>query len=358
VTDPGPARTRLVITVDTEPDDQWEPALGGRLAPFRFENTRGLHRLRDHARALGVPMTWMTSYAIALDGPSAAILRDCAAHGDEIAGHLHGWETPPFAACDAGARPFIGEYPAPLRLAKHEALVEAHERAFGARPRSYRAGRWGVDALELEHLAALGYKIDSSIAPGIDFRDRAGLRMLGPDFRGHLRPEPAGPYRAGGLWQVPVSVTPLGPLAGGSSGAALARLAARRGAGSRAHVLAHRALDRSGLQRLIWVRPLRHPRALLVAATRALVRRRAPVVNVMFHSSEAFTGTSPLSRTAADTDRLYDDLTAIVRAALEQGAVARTLSDAVADLTDTRQAAAPADLRAPRLAAVAERPAP
>jgi hypothetical protein len=68
-----------------------------------------------------------------------------------------------------------------------------------------------------------------------------------------------------------------------------------------------------------------------VEATRRLVRRGAPIVNVMFHSSEAFTGTSPLSRTRADTDRLYGDLTAIVRAAVELGAVPRTLRDAVAE---------------------------
>jgi hypothetical protein len=97
--------------------------------------------------------------------------------------------------------------------------------------------------------------------------------------------------------------------------------------------MVHRALDRTGLQRLVWVRPLRHPRALLVEATRKLVRGRAPIVNVMFHSSEAFTGTSPLSRTRADTDRLYDDLAAIVRAAVDLGAVPRTLRDAVADVT-------------------------
>jgi hypothetical protein len=275
----------------------------------------------------------MTSHAFARDPASAAILRECATRGDEIAGHLHGWETPPFADCDARARPFIGEYSAELRLAKHEALIRAHEDAFDTRPSSYRAGRWGVDALELEHIAALGYEIDSSIAPGIDFRDRAGLHMLGPDFRCHLRDVPRAPYRVGGLWQVPVSVTPVGPLAGGAAGAALARFAARRGARSLPSVLACRALDRSGLQRLVWVRPARHPRPLLVKAVRSLVRRRTPIVNVMFHSSEAFTGTSPLSRTRADTDRLYDDLTAIVRTALEHGAVPRTLRDAVADVT-------------------------
>jgi hypothetical protein len=352
----GRPPTRLVITVDTEPDDQWAPPVRGRLPQLTFENTRGLHRLSDHARRLGIAMTWMTSYATARDPLSAALLRECAAGGDEIAGHLHGWETPPFADFDSGARPFIGEYPAAMRLAKHETLVRAHEDAFGRRPLSYRAGRWGVDALELEHITALGYEIDSSIAPGIDFRDRCGLRALGPDFRRHLRAGPPRPARAGTLWQVPVSVTPIGPLGRGPAGATVARFAARRGPRSQAGVLAHRALDRSGLQRLVWVRPLRHPRDLLVAATRELVRQGAPILNVMFHSSEAFVGTSPLSRTRADTDRLYGDLAAIVRAAVEAGAEPCTLRDAVAAVAGTQSvpgcAAAHAspgtpDLRAP-----------
>lgn len=48
----------------------------------------------------------------------------------------------------------------------------------------------------------------------------------------------------------------------------------------------------------------------------------------MFHSSEAFVGTSPVSRTEGDVMRLYDDLTAIVLAVHQAGVVPRTLRDA------------------------------
>jgi hypothetical protein len=320
----------LVVTVDTEPDDQWAPASAGALPPFTFANTRGLDRLKDHLHGLGVPVTWMTSYAVARDPPSAAVLRRAAAEGDEIAGHLHGWETPPFVDMDRGERPFIYEYPPGIRFEKHRSLVAAHEDAFGAQPVSYRAGRWGVDALELEHLGALGYRIDSSIPPGIDFRDRSGPRALGPDFRHHLRAGPAQPYRAGPLWEVPVSITPAGLLGAGALGAGVGRLAGARGPEDRASRWAYRMLDAAGLHRLVWVRPLKHPRRLLVAAVRSLMRRGVLVINVMFHSSEAFAGTSPVSRTEGDVIRLRDDLTAIVLAARETGAMPRTLRDAAA----------------------------
>jgi hypothetical protein len=312
----------IVFTVDTEPDDQWAPPLpDGTLPPFTFANTRGLGALRDFFRACGAPVTWMTSYSVARDAESARLLRNCARAGDEIAGHLHGWETPPFVDADRTARSFIGEYDAGVRLAKQRALLAAHEGAFDARPISYRAGRWGVDALELQHLAQLGYTIDSSIAPGIDFRDRRG-----PDFRAHLAAAPR-PRRDGPLWEVPASIAPIGPAA---RAVALARVAARRDDGSGAARALSRALAAAGLQELIWVRPLKHPRSKLVRATRALLRRGAPIVNVMFHSSEAFAGTSPLSRHQDDVERLYGDLDAILTAARAYGAVARTLRDAVA----------------------------
>ena len=323
----------VVFTVDTEPDDQWAPLLpDGSLPPFSFANTRGLGRLKDFFRSHHAPVTWMISYSVARDAESARLLREAAREGDEIAGHLHGWETPPFTDYDRVSRPFIAEYDADLRLAKHRSLLAAHEDAFDARPVSYRAGRWGVDDVERQHIAELGYLIDSSIPPGIDFRDRAGLRLLGPDFRADLKRNGPNPYRVGSLWEVPASIVPVGLLGGGHGAVALARVAGYRAAGAGAARALSRALAVSRLQRLIWVRPLKHPQPLLAQATHALLKRGVPIINVMFHSSEAFLGTSPLSRRREDVERLYLDLEAILNAARSHGAVAPTLCDAVAAL--------------------------
>lgn len=323
----------LVFTVDTEPDDQWAPVLAdGSLPPFTFANTRGLGRLEQFFRRHNVPVTWMTSYSVARDAESARILRRAAAEGDEIAGHLHGWETPPFTAFDRANRPFIGEYPADLRLAKHRSLLTAHEDAFNARPVSYRAGRWAIDSIELQHLAELGYQIDSSVPPGIDFRDRAGLQQLGPDFRAYLKGGGPRPYRSGTLWEVPASIAPIGLLGGGARAAAIARASGRRDRGSSAARGLNRALAALRLQQLVWIRPLKHARTQLAQATHAVLRRGVPIVNVMFHSSEAFVGASPLTRHPEDVERLYADLEAIIIAARSHGAVARTLRAAVGAL--------------------------
>ena len=318
----------VVVTIDTEPDNQWEMPSGGAPAPLTFNNTRGLRRLIDHLRSLGLPATWLTSYSVARDAASAGILREAAAAGDEIGGHLHAWETPPLTAADARAHPYIYEYDPPVRLAKLRAMTSAIEDAFGRRPVSYRAGRWGIDELEWSHLAGEGYEIDSSVVPGHDFSRSRGLRRGGPDFTRLLDGAAPNPYRAGSLWEAPLSTTAIGALGPGRLGAALARSVHQRtGLAGRA---AKRALAASGLCRMVWVRPLAHPRSDLVEAALSLVGQGARVINIMFHSSETSAGCSPRTRTSDQVERFYGDLDAVARALLLSGDVTpRTLSDAV-----------------------------
>jgi hypothetical protein len=327
----------FVITVDTEPDDQWEPpGPDGRLPAFRFANTRGLGKLKDFLHQLGVPVTWMTSYSVVRDAKSAQVLREAAQEGDEIAGHLHGWETPPYREVDARHRPFMYEYDPETRFAKHQSLIEAHLDVFGARPWSYRAGRWGLDPLEYEHIERLGYGIDSSIPPGIDFRDRGGLKQLGPDFRQYLTGLPIQPYRVGTLWESPISIVPVGLLGSGPLAARLARLTAYRETGKAALAeVVSSTLAAADIHRLVWLRPLKHPRTALVRAAQALVHRGDRMINIMFHSSEAFVGTSPLSRTPAQVAALFGDLRAIIEVFKTHAVVPLTLRNAVAACTAT-----------------------
>ena len=325
-------QSSLVITIDTEPDNQWTmPAPGAERPALTFANTRGLARLVDFLDSRATPGTWLTSYSVARDPESVRQLRRAAASGHEIGGHLHAWETPPFTETDALAHPYIFEYDAATRLAKLRSVTQALSDAFGTRPLSYRAGRWGIDEIEMSNLTAMGYTIDTSVVPGHDFSRSKGLARGGPDFRGHLTAAPVQPYRVGGLWEAPASAATIGLLGSTALGAILSRnLSYRLDLPSRA---AGRLLRGSGLSGLVWVRPLMHTRAELVRAANMLARRGARIINVMFHSSEAFAGSSPRSRTAADVERFYGDLASIVDAVKEFAHVKpRTLQDAVAAL--------------------------
>ncbi len=277
---------------------------------------------------LGVRATWLTSYSVARDPESVRRLRNAAQEGDEIGGHLHAWETPPLTEADARGHAYIYEYGEETRREKLRHLNAALGDAFGVRPASYRAGRWGIDEIGYRHLEEAGYTIDSSVVPGHTFHGSPGISRGGPDFRSRLTGRPAIPYRVGGLLEVPVSVTTIGALGSGVLPAALAR-SVWHGSGLAARA-ARKALSGSRLTRLVWVRPLAAPRADLVAAGLSLLSAGAPVINVMFHSSEAFQDTSPKTRTREGLDRFYGDLEAVVCALLGTGRVVpSTLREAV-----------------------------
>jgi hypothetical protein len=323
------ARTSLVITIDTEPDNQWHmPQAGKPLPDLAFSNTRGLARLIAFLRNMDLRATWMTSYSVACDAESSRRLALAAAAGDEIACHLHAWETPPLTRQDACSRSYIYEYDPDTRLAKLKSITTALEKAFGFRPISYRAGRWGIDALEYEHLSSLGYAIDSSVVPGYSFGSCIGHKLGGPDFRRLLTHASHEPYRNGGVWEVPVSATAAGGLCGDRIAAFLARtMASRRDLPSR---IVSKVLKIAGVSRLVWLRPLMHPRQDLVRAALAMVRSRARVINIMFHSSEMSAGTCPYINTEDDVERMYGDIEAMAAALLAtKRVVSRTLREAV-----------------------------
>jgi hypothetical protein len=51
-----------------------------------------------------------------------------------------------------------------------------------------------------------------------------------------------------------------------------------------------------------------------------LLRRDVPILNLLFHSSEAIVGGSPYNRTEGERDAFFDRLSRVLRHARERGA--------------------------------------
>src|SRR5262245_14253326 len=165
----------LLVGIDTEGDNQWDAAAR---ANQRFENIYALPRLHALFARHGVRPTYVITHPVATDPRSIDVLRALAAGGDcEIGAHHHAWETPPCTPEDVRRHPYAASLPLTQFEAQLASLSDAIHRAVGARPVSYRSGRFGFSAAHVSALEAAGYLVESSVAP-LFYEAHKG----GPDF--------------------------------------------------------------------------------------------------------------------------------------------------------------------------------
>src|SRR5262245_3810224 len=165
----------LLVGIDTEGDNQWDAAAR---ADQRFENIYALPRLHALFLRHGVRPTYVITHPVARDGRSAEVLRSMLAGGDcEIGAHHHAWETPPFTPDDVRRHPYASTLPRQQFEEQLMSLTNAITDAVGARPVSYRSGRFGFSADHVSALERQGYLVESSVAP-LFYESHKG----GPEF--------------------------------------------------------------------------------------------------------------------------------------------------------------------------------
>jgi hypothetical protein len=80
--------------------------------------------------------------------------------------------------------------------------------------------------------------------------------------------------------------------------------------------------------KLRWLRPSYSSLPDMMSLARALSRSNEPVLNLLFHSSEAIVGGSPYNRTQGELDAFFDRLEHFLAfATRELGAIPATLTE-------------------------------
>jgi hypothetical protein len=288
----------LLVGIDTEGDNQWDAAAR---ANQTFENIYALPRLHALFARHGVRPTYVITYPVAGDARSAEVLRGLQAGGDcEIGAHHHAWETPPCTAEDVRRHPYASSLPLQQFEDQLAHLTDAVEAAVGRRPVSYRSGRFGFSPAHVAALERLGYEVESSVAPLF-----YEAHKRGPDFvEAPLRPyflsyDSATRPGTSAVLEVPCS-------------AALNRRLPRRlqylYARAPRPYTTRRVLRKLGIARVRWLRPSYSPLADMTSLARDLADAKEPVLNLLFHSSEAIVGGSPYNRTDAELAAFCDRL--------------------------------------------------
>jgi peptidoglycan/xylan/chitin deacetylase (PgdA/CDA1 family) len=288
----------LLVGIDTEGDNQWDAAAR---ANQTFENIHALPKLHALFARHGVRPTYVITYPVARDARSADILSGLLEGSDcEIGAHHHAWETPPCSPADVERHPYASMLPRAQFDAQLESLTIAITRAVGRRPLSYRSGRFGFSANHVGALERAGYLVESSVAP-LFFETHKG----GPEFvEAPLRPY----FLAYDSAVVPGSSNVLEVPVSAGLNRRLPKSVQYAYARAPRPYATKRVLRALRLARMRWLRPSYSSLADMRALARDIARDEVPVLNLLFHSSEAIVGGSPYNRTAAELDAFRERL--------------------------------------------------
>lgn len=170
----------FLITIDTESDNQWDVK-----HPQTTYNSKYIPRFQELCEKYDFKPVYLTDYSMAQDSYFVNYIKSRASQGKcEIGMHLHAWNTPPFHEFDQckHSRPFLIEYPQDVMCEKihslHRLLIDKFERTI----QSHRAGRWMINTSYLNILSQIGYTVDCSITPGIDWSKSFGVAGMGLDY--------------------------------------------------------------------------------------------------------------------------------------------------------------------------------
>jgi hypothetical protein len=267
-------------------------------------NIARLPALQTLCDRFGAIPTYLVNRPVVADDTARAILREFVRHGRcEIGTHIHPWNTPPVLEQTDAHHSMLCNLPDPLINQKLAGLHALIGERLAVTPRSFRAGRWGFNGSVAKVLVRLGYRVDTSVTPLVDWRPDAG-----PDYRAApshaywLRT--ASPLQAaptGDLIEIPATV---GFLRGSPALRMRLREWAFRPLPRRLRMVG--LLERAGLAALRWLSPEVTTGAEMVRLARTLVASGARFLNLTFHSPTLVPGLTPFVRTEKQLRDFHD----------------------------------------------------
>jgi hypothetical protein len=173
-----PAETRPMLTIVIHTEEEFDWGKPHDRSATTVEHMRHIHRAQAMFDEYGIVPNYVVDYPIASQSIAVEALTSFADSGRAVIGaHLHPWVSPPFEEKVTAFNSYPGNLPQALEADKLRRLTEKITEAFGSRPRTYLAGRYGFGPNTADLLEELGYDVDISPAVPIDFSADGG-----PDY--------------------------------------------------------------------------------------------------------------------------------------------------------------------------------
>jgi hypothetical protein len=313
---------KLIVTIDTEEDNWGHFTSGGHTV----ENIEKIPELQDLFDQFQVKPTYMVDYPVVSNDRAASVLRAIYDKGScEIATHCHPWNTPPFEEATNATNSMLCNLPGELQFKKISFLHEAIRQRFGMSPISFRSGRWGYGPEVAKHIYELGYKVDSSITPYVDWTNDHGpdFSNISPrpfkfSYEDIYRPRPDGP-----LVEIPVTVGYF------QSNFALCNRISK--------ILTRKPLDRLVLHKILhklnllnqaWLSPDVADAKTMIRLARRMMANDYELINLFFHTPALKRGLSPFVLTRDDEVKFLQRIREFLIFARDAGIRSITLSEA------------------------------
>ena len=160
-------------------------------------------------RQFGVKATYLLSPEVIRSDECVSVLKVARKNGAELGTHLHGEFIEPCANPETDATwEMQNTYSREVEYQKLKNLTILFEEKFGDKPRSFRAGRFGIGKHSLSILSELGYIVDSSVTPYCIWNDKGGYaEFFGAPTQPYY-PDKTNPKKRGSLpiLEVPITI--------------------------------------------------------------------------------------------------------------------------------------------------------
>lgn len=299
-------RIYLAVTIDVEPDcsPNWVYS-----APLTFTGVSiGVREiLQPLFNRYGIPPTYLINNVVLEDSNSADVFRSLVGKF-ELGTHLHPEFIEPQKLFDdyAGKK---GEanccfLPPTVESEKLSNITQLFYKQFGYMPASFRAGRFSAGANTIKTLIELGYKVDSSVTPGVTWHDKSREGTVDYSKQTVL------PY-----WVDETS------FPGKGVNQSLLEIPVSIGTIKRYFIK----------PKLCWLRPFYSTAREMAMLTRQIISsapaNQLVILNMMFHNVEVMPGLSPYAVDKASADKLIQQIEDYLKWCKHHGIMGITLQE-------------------------------
>lgn len=282
-------KKNFIITIDTESDNQWS-----KDSVLSTQNARFISRFQELCEKYSFKPVYLTDYSMANNDYYIRYIKEKQDAGlCEVGMHLHAWDTPPLLKQDNNPinKPYLIEYSTDVMYDKIATLTDLLENKLGKKMTSHRAGRWATDDRYFRILEQLGYTVDCSVTPGIDWSMQMGHEKGGSNYS-NANFSPYFLTENKKLLEVPMTIrnihTPI--------------------VVQKDIVKTLKSIKRNLLGKDVWIRPSISSNQEMKALLKSIKKENVDYVEFMMHSSEFMPGGSPYFVTVSDVDLMFSSL--------------------------------------------------